>query len=198
MFKALGRQLRRPSGFLGEIVAKMMDRRNKEFYEKIIFELDVKKDDKLFEIGYGPGLGIKLITSKNIDCTINGLDYSELMLRKATQRNQKFVDSGVVRLKYGDFLVMDFDNERYDKIYCVNVIYFWSDLSKAFSKIYAMLNSGGRYCIFMSHEKEFEKAKFAEDFCKYSIDEVESELKRIGFTSVEYVFDNGYFIKAFK
>ena len=33
MFKELGEQLRRPSGAYGKIVAKIMDKRNREFYE---------------------------------------------------------------------------------------------------------------------------------------------------------------------
>jgi len=198
MFKELGRQLRKPSGFFGRIVSKMMDIRNREFYEKVIIELDIKSGDKIYEIGYGPGMGIHLIANLRKDCSLSGIDYSELMVAEATKRNKKFINDGIVNLKYGDLLTADIDNERYDKIFCLNVIYFWSDLSKVFDKIYSMLNDGGMYCIFMTHKKEFETQKFTKEFCKYSIEQVESELKKAGFKSIEYKLEKGYYIKSIK
>jgi cyclopropane fatty-acyl-phospholipid synthase-like methyltransferase len=198
MLKTLGKQLRQPSGIFGRFVAKMMDIRNRKFYEKTIAELNIKKGDKIYEIGYGPGLGVNLIATKTPDCSISGIDFSELMHSKATKRNKKFIDSGRVNLRFGDLLTADNGNEKYDKIFCVNVIYFWSDLNRVFEKIYSMLNNDGTYCIFMTPAKDFEKLKFAKDFLKYPIEEVESELKKVGFKNVESKLDNGYYIKSKK
>ena len=198
MLKALGKQLRKPSGLFGRLVSIMMDYRNRAFYEKILNELDIKSGDKIYEIGYGPGLGIKLMAKKAIECSIYGIDFSELMYIKATNRNKQFIDAGIVNLRYGDFLSSDIDHEKYDKIFCVNVIYFWSDLTIVFEKIYSMLNNDGIYCILMIPEKELEKLKFAEDFIKYSIERVEFELRKVGFKSVEYNLDKGYYIKSIK
>jgi cyclopropane fatty-acyl-phospholipid synthase-like methyltransferase len=198
MLRALGKQLRLPSGLFGRLVSIMMDMRNREFYEKIIKDLDLKSGDRIYEIGYGPGLGIHLIVNSITDCSIDGIDFSELMYRQATKRNKKFIDAENVNLKYGDLLTSAVDNEQYDKIFCVNVIYFWSDLTKVFEKIYSMLSEGGRFCIFMTPAKDFEKLRFAEDFFKYSIEMVESELKKAGFKSVEYKLEKGYYTKAIK
>jgi cyclopropane fatty-acyl-phospholipid synthase-like methyltransferase len=198
MFSALGKQLRQPSGLFGRLVSIMMDRRNRAFYEAIIKDLDLKSGDRIYEIGYGPGLGINLIANSITGCSIEGIDLSELMYNQAAKRNMKFVDAGIVNLRLGDLLNSAVDNEQYDKIFCVNVIYFWSDLAIVFDKIYEMLSDGGRFCIFMTPENELEKLKFAEDFFKYSIGSVESELKKAGFKSVEYKLDKGYYIKAIK
>ena len=198
MFKELGKQLRKPSGLFGRIVSEMMIIRNRAFYKKTIIELDIKRGDKIYEIGYGPGFCIHLIANLGKDCSISGIDYSELMFSKATKRNKKFIDAGIVNLKYGDLLTADVDNERYDKIFCLNVIYFWSDLKIVFEKIYSMLNEGGMFCIFMIPMKDIEMQKFTKEFCKYSIETVESELKKAGFKHVEYTLDNGYYIKSRK
>jgi ubiquinone/menaquinone biosynthesis C-methylase UbiE len=201
MFESLGRQLRKPSGFYGRLVSRMMNKRNKLFYERIIKELDIKRGEKVFEIGYGPGLGISLIANTIEGCSISGIDFSELMHQEAIKRNKSFVVSGIVDLQFGDFLNHQFDIEKYDKIFCLNVIYFWSDLHLAFSKTYSLMNSGGMFCIFMTHKDELEATGFtnlAKDFNKYSIETVEAELMIAGFQSVEYIMDNGYFIKAIK
>jgi ubiquinone/menaquinone biosynthesis C-methylase UbiE len=198
MLEALGQQLRKPSGLFGRLVAKMMDIRNREFYKKVILDLAIKRGDKIYEIGYGPGLGISLLANNTKDCLIGGIDYSGLMLKQATKRNRKFIDRGVVNLSYGDLLTTDLGSAKYDKIFCVNVIYFWKDLKTIFEKIYSMLNNGGIYCIFMTHKKEFEKVKFTKDFCKYAIEEVESALQKAGFSDIAYKLDKGYYIKAKK
>ncbi|HLN72008.1 MAG TPA: class I SAM-dependent methyltransferase [Prolixibacteraceae bacterium] len=197
MLAALGRQLRKPSGFFGKIVSRMMNARNRKFYQRIISDLDIQSGDRIYEIGYGPGLGIEMIAQSRNDCTISGIDFSELMVRSATKRNKRFIDAGRVDLKYGDLLTADTAKERYDKIFCVNVIYFWNDLKSVFSKIYSMLGERGAFCIFMTAAEDMETG-FAVDFKKYSMDEVEKALKEAGFKGVEYALDHGYFIKAQK
>ena len=193
---ALAKQLRRPSGFLGKLVAKMMEFRNRNSYREIIGKLSPQKGEHILEIGYGPGLGIYQIAASFPDCKISGIDYSELMYQKASMRNKKFIDKGKVHLQYGDVLTLDQGNDKFDKIFCVNVIYFWNDLNQAFNRIYNMLGEKGQFLIYMEHMNSIEKAKILADFCKYSVEEVESKLKNAGFADIEYTFDKGYFISA--
>ena len=198
MLKAIAQQLERPTGFFGKIVSKGMDRRNRKFYQRIIAELDIKKGDKVFEIGYGPGLGVHLIAKSQPGCFIDGIDFSELMVRMATKRNQEFIDKGIVTLKYGDLLTTEVDQEKYDKIFCVNVIYFWKELKPVFDKIYSMLNKGGTFGIFMTSAQELKDLNFPENFNKYTVEEVEAALRQSGFLNVEHKLDNGYYIKSRK
>jgi ubiquinone/menaquinone biosynthesis C-methylase UbiE len=195
---ALAKQLRKPSGFLGKLVAKMMEFRNRGFYKTIIAKLSPGEGDHILEIGYGPGLGIYQIASSFPGCRISGVDFSELMYHKASKRNKKFIDKGTVHLKHGDILTIEPAGEKFDKIFCVNVIYFWNDLNLAFGRIFNMLGQKGEFLIYMDHRDGIEKAKFLADFCKYPIDEVESKLKKAGFTGVEYTLAGGYFIKGSK
>lgn len=171
---------------------------NRKFYLRIISELDIQKGEKIYEIGYGPGVGINLLARSKPGCLIYGIDFSELMVQRATKRNKEFIDKGIVTLKYGNLLSAEVDRERYDKIFCANVIYFWKDLKPVFEKIYSMLNDGGTYFIFMMPSNYLENQKFPENFNKYTIDEVKSALRQAGFQSVEYNLDIGYYIKARK
>jgi len=198
MFELFGKQLRQPSGFLGKMVSEMMNTRNLRFYKEIIRILEVKDGDYIFEIGYGPGLGINILANSNNSCKIHGIDFSELMYKEAIKRNKTFVEQNIVKLNYGDLLTADVENEKYNTIFCVNVIYFWNNLNSVFKKILTFLSNGGKFCIFMTHESEFQNRKFAKDFCKYTIETVELELKKAGFTSIEYKFKNGYYITAIK
>lgn len=198
MLKTIARQLEKPTGFFGKIVSKGMDRRNRKFYQRMIAELDIKKGNKVFEIGYGPGLGINLIAKSQPDCLIDGIDFSELMVRMATKRNQEFINKGIVTLKYGNLLTSEVDTEKYDKVFCVNVIYFWKELKPVFEKIYSMLSRGGTFGIFMTSAQELKDLNFPENFHKHSVEEVEAALRLSGFLDVEHKLDNGYYIKSRK
>lgn len=198
MFKTLGEQLRKPSGTIGKLVGKFMDARNRVFYEKIIRDLELRGDDRIYEIGFGTGLGINLIAEKMDNGSVKGIDFSGLMYSEATQRNYKYIANGTVTLSYGDFMTASFDTEKFDKVFCVNVIYFWSDLDQVFKKIHSMLNRDGVFCIFMTPDKEIANRKFAEEFFKYPISHVEFALLTAGFASVSYKLDKGYYIKARK
>lgn len=176
----------------------MMEKRNREFYEKMVNELELKRGDQIYEIGFGSGLGIDLIAHKRIDCTIHGIDYSELMVREATKRNQLLIDNGTANLKHGDFMTSPVTQAKYDKVFCVNVIYFWSDLNRVFSKVYSMLKANGLFYIFMVPDKYLMNKKFAEEFFKHPIENVVTELQRAGFKNIEYRLDKGYYIKGRK
>lgn len=197
MSTALSKQLRKPSGFLGKLVSKMMEFRNRGFYKVIIGRLSPHPGEHILEIGYGPGLGVYQIANSYPGCRISGIDFSELMFQKASERNKKFIDKGIVRLQFGDALTLE-QIDKFDKIFCVNVIYFWNDLNLAFKKIFSMLQEKGEFLIYMDHMNSLEKAKFLADFCKYPVEEVETKLKNAGFTDIEYTFDTGYFISARK
>jgi ubiquinone/menaquinone biosynthesis C-methylase UbiE len=198
MATALAKQLRKPSGFFGKLVAKMMEFKNRGFYKVIIGKLSPRQGEHILEIGYGPGLGIYQIATSFPDCMISGIDFSELMYQKASKRNKKFIEKGTVHLQHGDALTMEPGKDKFDKIFCVNVIYFWNDLSLAFTRIFNMLGKQGEFLIYMEHMDRIEKAKFLADFCKYPVEELERKLKQAGFTDIEYILDKGYFISAKK
>lgn len=197
MFHALEKQLKKPSGLFGVLIAKMMEKRSRAFYEKIISAMDIREDDKIFEIGYGPGDGIELL-AKTYECSIQGIDYSELMYNKASARNKKYIDSGKVSLKYGDLLDSDLPNEKFDKVFCINVIYFWNNLHAAFAKVNSLLRENGEYYIYMSTPEELTQLGFRNEFVKYSAEQVKQALEQSGFGEIEFQNDSGYYIKAVK
>jgi cyclopropane fatty-acyl-phospholipid synthase-like methyltransferase len=199
MLRFIGKQFRKPTGFLGKIVSWIMIRGNSPVYDKIIPQLDIAANDKILEIGYGHGIGIDKIAS-GCDCALTGIDFSELMFREASERNKKHIDQKIVELYLGDFLTFDMGSNKFDKIFCINVIYFWDKLDEPFKKVRQALKDGGLFCIFMVHQDYLEKTKFAKNdvFNKYSIEQVVECLKRSGFQDVGFKSDKGYFIKCRK
>jgi len=199
MLRFIGNQFRKPKGLFGKIVSKIMIQGNSFAYDKIIPELDIKQNEQILEIGYGHGLGVDKILS-NYDCFVSGIDFSELMFNEATKRNRKHIDNKKLDLYFGDFLSYEILSNQYDKVFCINVIYFWDNLDVPFSKIKTGLKKGGTFCIFMAHRDNLEKLKFTKDgiFNKYSIDQVIDHLNSLGFDDITYKFNKGYLIKCKK
>jgi ubiquinone/menaquinone biosynthesis C-methylase UbiE len=205
MKKQIAKQFRRPEGFWGRIVAILMKKMNRPFYEKIIQQLNITDNDKILEIGYGHGEAIKLIGKMNKHCKISGIDFSELMVKQALKNNDALVQEGRLDLQYGDFLLYNFGVKKFTKVFCVNVIYFWADLTSNFTKVFEVLEPGGVYAIYMASAEDLMKIQFARTdvFNKYSIDHVKNCLEKVGFKNIKYNIvsekkEHGYFIFAGK
>jgi ubiquinone/menaquinone biosynthesis C-methylase UbiE len=92
ILRSMGSQFRKPTGLPGKLISRLMIFGNRATYDKMISELEIKAYDRIFEIGYGHGLGVRKISSK-FDCFVSGIDYSELMFNEATKRNRKYIEN---------------------------------------------------------------------------------------------------------
>jgi cyclopropane fatty-acyl-phospholipid synthase-like methyltransferase len=200
ILRRIGMQFRKPAGLLGKIVSNMMIVGNRYAYETMIEDLSIQTHDKILEIGYGPGAGIDLISKRFEKCDISGIDFSELMYRKAAKRNKQVIEKKRVHLLLGDFVETEINTGLFDKIFCINVVYFWENLQKPFSKVRSLLKDDGLFCFYMAKNDDLNKVKLTRSdiFNKYSIEHVSEALKSAGFREVNYFFKHGYYVKAKK
>ena len=200
MFRKIGMQFKKPTGFLGRLVSRLMIKGNRSYYETVLKDLKIQSNDKILEIGYGPGIGINLISKRFETCDIYGIDFSELMYTRATNRNKQFIDNNRVHLLFGDFVETDINTSGFDKIFCINVVYFWDDLQKPFEKVKSLLGDDGIFCFYMANKDELARLKFTSNdiFNKYSIEQISEALKSAGFREFDYYFKKGYYIKVKK
>lgn len=198
VFRKIGMQFRRPAGFLGKVISQLMIIGNRAAYETIIKDLSVQAGDRILEIGYGPGIGLKLISRRCKTCVIYGIDFSDLMYRRATMRNKQVIKENRVHLFLGDFVQTDISGGPFNKIFCINVVYFWNDLQKPFKRIKSLLSEDGIFCFYMAKSDDLDRAKVTSNdvFNKYSIEDVSKALRSAGFKEVDYYFRKGYYIKA--
>jgi len=197
--KLIALQFKKPSGLFGIFSSNIMIRGNMSSYHKLIENLEIKPNEKVLEIGYGQGIGISLMAEMYPSNIIHGVDFSRLMYKRATKRNKKYIDEKKVKLIYGNFLATNLNDNDYDKIFCINVVYFWDQLQPPFRKIWSVLKNGGSFHMFMAkREMLIEKKAPDEVFNKYSIEQIVEALKISGFGEVNYDFDKGYYVKAKK
>ena len=145
MQQALVAQFRQPTGTLGRLAGWTMAHRpsNRSRNAFTIDALELAPTDDVLEIGYGPGLAIELASREIVSGKIVGLDHSAVMQRQASRRNAAAIAAGKVELIVGDVLEPPQPLPRFDKIYSVNVVQFWSKPECVFAEFERLLKPGG-------------------------------------------------------
>jgi SAM-dependent methyltransferase len=142
-------QFGRPIGFPGRIAGWVMAHRssNRRRNAWAVSLLDVQRDDRVLEIGFGPGLAIRELARLASDGYVCGLDHSEVMLRQAARRNADGVRRGRVELRLGSVERVPAFEVPFDKILAVNALQFWDQPVEPLRELRRVLRSGGRIAI---------------------------------------------------
>ncbi|GAB4229580.1 MAG: class I SAM-dependent methyltransferase [Elainellaceae cyanobacterium] len=138
-------QFARPTGFWGNIVGFIMAHRpsNLERNEWAISLLNLQPSDRILEIGFGPGVTIQKMSKSVTDGLIWGIDYSEVMFKQASKRNQRAISDGRVRLVLTSVSQLPSFNTPFDKILAVNNFQFWDNKTDVLRRLREQLCMGG-------------------------------------------------------
>jgi ubiquinone/menaquinone biosynthesis C-methylase UbiE len=109
--------------------------------------LELQRDDRVLEIGFGPGVAIQELSRIATDGYVCGLDHSEVMLRQAERRNAAGVQRGRVDLRLGPVENLPAFEAPFDKILAVNAMQFWKKPVDQFRELRRVLRTGGRIAI---------------------------------------------------
>ena len=106
--------------------------------------LDVRPDDRVLEVGFGPGVGIQLLLHRVPAGSVAGIDYSQ---EKAAARNAAALRNLRVDLRYGSVERMPFPDERFDKALAINSMQAWPDARPGLREIRRVLKHGGNVAL---------------------------------------------------
>lgn len=127
-----------------------------------IAALDVQPDDRVLELGCGPGHGLALLTARAPRGIVFGLDQSREMVTQARAANRAAVRSGGVRLLQSRFEQLPFPDRSMDKVLAVNVAYFWQDSGRVLNEVRRVLRPGGLVSVYVTDAGTMCRWKFAE------------------------------------
>ena len=145
--KLLMRMFGRPRGVIGRLGGVIMARMNRDAAAQIIEILDFRPDDKVLEVGFGPGVAIQLLLHRVPAGSVAGIDYSQEMVRQAAARNAAALRNLRVDLRYGSVERMPFPDERFDKALAINSMQAWPDARPGLREIQRVLKHGGNVAL---------------------------------------------------
>jgi len=147
MLKTIMSNFGHPRGLVGQVVGWTMALENRERIYWAISLLDVRPNDHVLEIGFGPGVGVERLAAQAKEGLVAGVDISDVMVRQASRRNAAAVKSGRVELQEGVAEKLSYDDQRFDKVLAINSLHHWTDVRAGLREVYRVLKPDGRVAI---------------------------------------------------
>jgi SAM-dependent methyltransferase len=175
-------QFGRPRGPLGALVALIMRVRpsNRLRNVRTLELLDLRPEDRVLEVGFGPGLAVERAAELASAGKVVGLDHSELMLRQATRRNREAIREGRVELLLGSADALPRLDGRFDKVLAVNVYMFWADPVAVLQGLRAAMKPGGAIALTLQPRRRGATA----DETRLAAERMAGSLRAAGFGEV--------------
>jgi len=182
----LAKQLRCPNGDNGLKVGEMMNFTNNNIISRVIDSLNLQHNDSILEIGPGNGA--------HVSSFINNASEGEYHGIEASNSNAAFKN---VFFQHTNGSDIPFEENRFNKIFTANTIYFWDEPQAFAAEIARVLKTGGILSIGFIPESTMKKIPFAKyGFTLFSIPTVTKLLENAGFiveaavTDTEFVTSN--------
>jgi ubiquinone/menaquinone biosynthesis C-methylase UbiE len=145
--RILLRMFGRPKGSLGRLGGIIMARTNRKVASWAIDLLGVSPSDRVLEVGFGPGVGIQLLTKSASSGRVVGVDYSKEMVEQARVRNAKAIEAGLVDLREGSVERLPFKDETFNSALAVNSMQVWPDAMAGLRELRRVMKPGGRIAL---------------------------------------------------
>jgi SAM-dependent methyltransferase len=139
----LARQLAHPEGEIGRAVGDYMSQHNATVSAAAWKRLDLRKGDRVLEVGFGNGKLIPALLALEADLAYTGIEISETMLAEAKAFNRALVDANRIDLRLASVEAMPFPDYSFDRATIVNTIYFLPNPERALGELHRVLRPGG-------------------------------------------------------
>jgi ubiquinone/menaquinone biosynthesis C-methylase UbiE len=137
----LRKQFAKPTGTLGWMVGHVMAMTNGDRSEWVFSLLDLKPEDRVLEIGFGPGTDV--LRASKMASYVAGVDHSDVMVKQASRRNAAAIREGRVKLQLAPANKLPYPEAHFDKIFAINSAQFWKDSVTTLGELGRVLRPGG-------------------------------------------------------
>jgi SAM-dependent methyltransferase len=165
----------KPSGWLGRINLRRMNRRHSGLTEWGLAHVSVRSRDTILDVGCGGGKTVARLAGMATEGKTYGLDYSVTSVAASRRENRKAIASGRVRILLGSVSRLPFPKEMFDLVTAVETHYYWPDLNADAQGILRVLKPGGTFILMaeayksIKYEQLVEKLEKLQGIMKYSL-----------------------------
>jgi SAM-dependent methyltransferase len=180
----IARQSRQPSGWLGEIVARVMAFDTAHANRTAVERLAVQAGEAVLEVGCGHGRTLARIAQAPCGF-LAGIDPSEVTIRLARRRLRRSIQAGRAEISLAASSALPYPDARFDAVLAVHVLYFWTDAVADLREVRRVLRPGGRALLgYRPRDAETLAALPATVYALRSVDETEGLLAKAGFAAI--------------
>jgi SAM-dependent methyltransferase len=181
-FAEVARQLRQPEGEGGLKMGVQMNKSNRLIYEMALNFLQMKKEDAILEIGMGNGHFVRELIEKEPSVYYTGIDLSDVMVEAARRENKGITFHCATAEK------MPVENAAFNKVFGVNVLYFWDQPAVTLKEIARVLKPEGELILAIRSKATMQLLPFIDSgFTLYDIETATKLLQENGFHVTEVI-----------
>ena len=137
------RQYGQPRGLFGKYIGKGMAENNLIDAAWTLDLLDIEPEDRILEIGFGPGISTKIAAEKATKGFVAGIDHSETMVRAAKKLNASYIKAGKMEISSGSVACISYPEDSFDKALSLHSIYFWPSPIEGLQELRRVLKVNG-------------------------------------------------------
>lgn len=177
----LDRAFGHPSGVLGRLGGKLMVRSKRAFAGWVVSELNLDPDDRVLEVGFGPGVGIQRLAEAVPRGFVAGVDASPVMVEQARRRNAAAIRSGLVELRRGLADDLPSDDDVFDAAMTMNSVQAWPDPVAGLRELRRVVKPGGTVAVAFTPHSGQSREELPSLLAEAGFEDVQIENHRDGF-----------------
>lgn len=143
----IAEQGRKPSGLLGQIVARVMAKETADENEFALKLLQLQPEDAVLEVGCGHGDTLAKAANAVSRGLLCGIDFSPVMHGHAMRRHRRLVAEKRIEFRLGSSDRLPFEAQSFDKVLAVHTIYFWNAPLDHLAEARRVLKPEGRFVL---------------------------------------------------
>lgn len=167
-------QLRLPTGEQGLEMAALMASSNWPMIAHCIQHLELQANQRILELGHASAAHVDFLLKQQPGLFYQGLEISPLMHSHAQALNQQ-----AIRQHQADFQLFDgvhpkLDQPRFDRIFSVNTLYFWSEPVQLLRALYQLAKPQCIFNLCFGEKRFMQSLAFSQyNFTLYDLAELE-------------------------
>jgi len=185
------KQCPKPCGEIGRKVGEEMNLHHRELREWGFSYIKFKQNYTVLDAGCGGGDTISRLVALCPQGKIYGIDYSDEMVRLASENNAEAIKSGHVKIQNASVSSLPFSDSFFDMVSALETTYFWPDLDATLKEIHRVMKKNAVFTMINEtymNEKfrmEIEELHRLIDLKVYTPEEYESFFSKAGFSNIK-------------
>lgn len=139
----MARLLGKPEGEAGRAVGERLNRVNAGITAAVYQRLQLRPGDRVLEVGFGNGRLLPALLACADELTYVGVDIAATMVTEAIAFNAELVAAGRASFWLASAEAIPCPDRSFDRVFAVNVIYFWPDPVRALAEMRRVLRPAG-------------------------------------------------------
>lgn len=135
-----------PKGVRGWLAAHLVARLTADANRWMLDCLDVGDDDRLLDVGCGPGLALAEAVTRTSGL-VAGVDRAVTMVGQARRRNRSAIAGGRAAVCRADASRLPFRDRAFTKVGSLDSLQFWAHPDQGLRELLRVLEPGGRVAV---------------------------------------------------